>query len=127
MRKKIHPTLLGMWLIMLAYGVVLQLILLGLGKKVRYASVGAWAGVALAMTCAGAMLWSITAALNKQENRLTTGYYKYYALRLLLVVAVFGVLLISRWGSVAMAFLGFFSLKLSAYLQPVLKKTFWTK
>lgn len=127
MSKKIHPTLWGMWLIMLVYGVVLQLILLGIGKQVRYASVGAWAGVALAMICAGLMLWSITAALNKQETRITTRYYKSYALRLLLVLAVFGALLIFRWGSVGTAFIGFFSLKLSAYLQPVLKKNDWTK
>ncbi len=127
MLKKIHPTLLGMWLLMVVYGLVLQMIILSLGKQVLYASIGAWAGVAVAMILAGLMLRSILGALDREEKSATYFYYKQYALRVFIVVTVFAALSFFKIGSVLTAFIGFFSLKIAGYLQPVLKKHFWTK
>lgn len=127
MLKKIHPTLLGMWLLMVVYGIVLQMIIFLWGKQVLYASVGAWAGVTVAMILAGLMLRTILGALDRKEKNATVFHYKQYVLRVLIVLTVFAALVFFEIGSVLTAFFGFLSLKIAAYLQPVLKRYFWTE
>lgn len=119
MHRKIHPTLLGMWLLMAAYGIVLQMIIILIGKQVLYASIGAWAGVGVAQILAGLMLWSIERALNREEKDATLFYYRSFVIRVAIVVIVFSILAHFKIGSVVTAFIGFFSLKVAGYLQPV--------
>ena len=124
LRDKIHPTLLGMWRIMALWGVLMQVIILIATKRRLYYSVGAWAGVLTAILWGGMMLHAISNTMDREGRSATIYSYSQYVLRLLLVIAVFFFLALTGLRSVPAAFIGMFSLKISAYLQPRLYRFF---
>ncbi len=120
--RRIHPTLLSMWIVMVGYGIVMQVIILIVTKRWLYYSLGAWVGVLLAVVCSGMLLHAIEGALDRGEKGATGYAIRSYALRLSLIAAVFVVLAVTGAGSVVTAFIGVFSMKISAYLQGTIQK-----
>lgn len=120
--RRIHPTLLSMWLVMACYGIVMQVIILIVTKRWLYYSLGAWVGVLLAMVCSGMLLHAIEGALDRGEKGAAGYAIRSYMLRLSLIAAVFAVLAVTGAGSVVTAFVGVFSIKISAYLQGTIQK-----
>lgn len=120
--RRIHPTLLSMWIVMVGYGIVMQMIILIATKRWLYYSLGAWVGVLLAMVCSGMLLHAIEGALDRGEKGATAYAIRSYVLRLSLIAAVFAVLAVTGAGSVVTAFIGVFSMKISAYLQGTIQK-----
>lgn len=116
--QKLHPTLLEMWLVMAVYGVAAQILILFIAKKKGFYSIGLWAGICTAILCAGLMLHGIRGALDRDEKSAVGYSYRQYALRAAIVLAVFFGLAFLDFRSVIGMFIGFFSLKISAYLQP---------
>ncbi len=116
--EKIHPTLLEMWLVTALYGCAAQIVICIVAKQRLYYSIGLWAGVATAVLCGGLMLHGIRGALDRDEKSAVSYSYRQYALRAAIVLAVFLGLAFFSLQSVVGMFIGFFSLKISAYLQP---------
>lgn len=120
--RRIHPTLLSMWIVMIGYGVVMQAIILLVTKRCLYYSLGAWVGILLALVCSGMLLHAVEGALDRDEKGATGYAIRSYALRLSLIAVVLAVLAVTGVGSVVTAFIGVFSIKISAYLQGIVQK-----
>ena len=120
--EKVHPTLLEMWLVMACWGAAAQVIICVAAKRKLYYSIGVWAGVLTAVFCSGMMLHGIRGALDRDEKSAVGYSYRQYALRAAVVLAVFTGRAFFQLKSVVGMFIGFFSLKISAYLQPAVHR-----
>lgn len=111
-----------MWIVMIGYGVVMQVVILLVTRRRLYYSLGAWVGVLLALVCSGMLLHAVEGALDRGEKGAAGYAIRSYVLRLALVAAVLAVLAVTGVGSVVTAFIGVFSIKISAYLQGFVQK-----
>ncbi len=68
MKRKIDQTLLELWLGILAYGAVFEIVLLFFSRNPAY-SIGLWIGVFLAMAGVFHMWWSWTGGLTCRRRK----------------------------------------------------------
>ncbi len=121
MKKKIDPTLFDLCLGIFLYGVVFEIILLFFSRKASY-SVGLWIGVILAVAGAVHMWWSLNRSMemvSKDAGR-TVGVNN--LVRYFVLVIVIMVLAYTDFANPILAFCGYMGMKISAYLNPMIRK-----
>lgn len=115
--KKTDRTLLEMHTGMLLYGLICQLVgAFFVEDQGRYAS-GLWFGILFAAVGSIHMARTLDRALANGEAAskiLTRGY----VFRYLMVVLILGVIAVTDVMNVLVVFLGYMSMKITAYLQP---------
>lgn len=119
---QISPTLLELWLGMLLYGLLIQIILLVATKQRLYYSIGLWTGIVMAIFLGGMILYSINRAVDRDEEHAKSYTFGQYCMRMAVSIVVFAILAWFHIGSLVTAFIGVLSLKLSAYAQPGIHK-----
>jgi hypothetical protein len=124
MLRRINSALPGLVAGILIYGVVVQLVgVWFVSDKLSY-SIGLWFGIAVAVGLAINIATVIFDAVtmdtgDKHANRRIIAKS---VLRYVVVVILFFILGYSKLGNLFSALLGILGLKISAYLQPTLKK-----
>ena len=114
-------TLLGMHTGPLIIGIVCQIVSLFFVEDVGYFSAGLWFGIALSVAASIHMARTLDIALSDPSRTakvLVTGYVVRYALFAVILV----LLAQTKVFSPLAAFLGYMSLKFTAYLQPFTHK-----
>jgi hypothetical protein len=124
MLRRINESLPGLVAGIIGYGVVVQLVgVWFVSDKLSY-SIGLWFGIAVAVGLAINIATVIFDAVtmdtgDKNANRRIIAKS---VLRYVVVVILFFILGYSKLGNLFSALLGILGLKISAYLQPTLKK-----
>ena len=118
MKRKIDPTLLELWLGILAYGVVFEIALLVFSGNPSY-SIGLWIGVFLAAAGAFHMWWSLDRGLDLPEKEAVKSLGAQNIIRYVVLVIVLGVLM---YANPILAFCGYMGMKASAYLNPLIHR-----
>lgn len=120
--KRINRTLLEMYMGMLFFGAVCQAAgALFAGNQGFYAK-SLWFGIAMAMTASSHMYRTMERAMGSGEEAagriVTGGYYFRYAI----AVIIFVIISVTKVMNPLVVFLGYMSLKVTAYLQPITHK-----
>lgn len=119
--KRTDRTLLEMYLGQLLFGIVCQLAGFFLAKEQGRYAASLWLGVLFALVAGKHMADTLDRALQQGENAakiVTRGYiFRYAAILLVLVIAALTEAL-----NPLVVFLGYMSLKVTAYLQPLTHK-----
>lgn len=121
MKRKIDPTLLELWLGILAYGVVFEIVLLFFSRELAY-SIGLWIGVFLAMAGAFHMWWSLDRGLDLPEKDAVKSMGAQNIVRYVTLVLVIGALMFVDFANPIFAFCGYMGMKVSAYLNPLIHR-----
>ena len=121
MKRKIDPTLLELWLGILAYGVVFEIALLVFSGNPSY-SIGLWIGVFLAAAGAFHMWWSLDRGLDLPEKEAVKSLGAQNIIRYVVLVIVLGVLMYTNLANPILAFCGYMGMKVSAYLNPLVHR-----
>lgn len=121
MKRKIDPTLLELWLGILAYGVVFEIALLVFSRNPSY-SIGLWIGVFLAAAGAFHMWWSLDRGLDLPEKEAVKSLGAQNIIRYVVLVIVLGVLMYTNLANPILAFCGYMGMKVSAYLNPLIHR-----
>ncbi len=117
MRRKINPTLINLWLGILIYGVVVQIVTLIISRDYKY-SLGLWIGIVMAVLAAYYMWWSLDRYLDTEGNA-NKMVALHACIRYLAFALCILVLAQTDFASPIFAFAGFLGLKAGAYLHPV--------
>ena len=106
----------------LIYGVIGLVVCLLISKDKVASGIGFLSGVLLACFMVWHMNRALWLGLNETEDGALKEMRKSILLRVLVLIVVFLALFFSRKADLVAALFGLFSLKVSAYLQPVLHK-----
>ena len=120
-RKKMDATLFELCLGIFLYGVIFECILLCFSRNASY-SIGFWCGVITAIAGSIHMWVTLDRSMELVQKSATVKVTTNYIVRYLLLAAVIGVLAVTGIGNPIFAFLGYMGMKLSAYLNPQIKK-----
>lgn len=121
MKKKIDPTLLELWIGILAYGIVFELALLLFARDPAY-SIGLWIGIFLALAGAFHMWWSLNRGLELPEKAAVKSVSTQNIIRYFMIAAALVVLMCTNFGNPIFAFCGYMGMKVSAYLNPLIHR-----
>ena len=121
MKKKIDPTLFGLCLGIVLYGIVFQLILLLFSREISY-SAGLWTGIVLAIAGSVHMWWSLNRGLDQAAKGAAKTVGANSLIRYFVLVAVIGVLIYTEAANPIFAFCGYMGMKISAYMNPWMRK-----
>lgn len=121
MKKRIDPTLFGLCLGIILYGIVFQLILLIFTKERSY-SAGLWIGIALAVAGAIHMWWSLDRGLGQAAKGAARTVGANSLIRYFVLVAVMAGLVYTDYANPIFAFCGYMGMKVSAYMNPWMRK-----
>lgn len=113
-----------MTLIMIVYGLLIQVICFFVAGDLLKATVGLWGGIIAAILMLRNMRDSLIEALDLGEAGAKKYVQSAYMKRYLAVVVVFVVVSLSGIANVLTLLAGVMGLKVSAYLQPVKHKFF---
>ena len=91
-------------------------------KEKWYFTTGLWIGVLISVFMAAHMEHSIRNAVELSEEDAPGYFRRMYAIRTGIVLMLFGCTVLMELGNVVSLFFGLFSLKIGAYLQPVLHR-----
>lgn len=121
MKKKIDPTLFGLCLGIVLYGIVFQLILLFFSREISY-SAGLWTGIVLAVAGSVHMWWSLNRGLDQAAKGAAKTVGANSLIRYFVLVAVMGVLIYTEAANPILAFCGYMGMKISAYMNPWMRR-----
>ena len=104
-------------------GVLFQAVFMWFFDSRLFFTVGLWIGIAIAVFMAWHIHYSLDIALDMPGEGDASKYmYRMYAIRMAVVLVVFFVTAYFKLGNMVGVLFGMFSLKLGAYLQPLLQK-----
>lgn len=121
MKRKIDPTLLELWIGILAYGIVFELALLLFARNPAY-SIGLWIGISLALAGAFHMWWSLNRGLELPEKAAVKSVSTQNIIRYVMIAAALAVLMCTNFANPIFAFCGYMGMKVSAYLNPLIHR-----
>lgn len=121
MRKKINPTTFDLCLGIVLYGIVFEIILLIFSRKPAY-SIGLWIGIALAVVGSIHMWWSLDRSLDMVQKDATRQVTTNNIIRYFVAVMVMVVLVYTDFANPIFAFCGYMGMKVSAYMNPFVRK-----
>lgn len=121
LKKKIDPTLFELCLGIFLYGIVFEMILLLFSRVAAY-SIGLWIGVILAEAGAFHMWWSLNRSMDLGEKEAVKSVTSGNLIRYAVLVVVLGILIYTDFANPIFAFCGCMGMKVSAYLNPVMRK-----
>lgn len=110
-----------MILIMVAFGLLVQTILLLFQDKM-YHSLGLWAGIAIGIASSIHMRVSLEDAMEQDEDGAVKYVRSRFVIRYLVTAVVLAAVIYLRIGSIVTVLIGIVGLKISAYLQPIIHK-----
>lgn len=120
--RKINTALPGLLFGIILFGALCQIaVIFFAGDKADY-SIGLWVGVLTAIFMAFHMAVTINSAVERDVKGAQAAATRQNIIRYLVVVIILGILMITRVGNPLAAFAGIMGLKISAYLQPLLRK-----
>lgn len=120
-KKKIDTTLFDLCLGIFLYGIVCQAVLLIFSRRPDY-SIGLWIGVALGITGAIHMWWSLDRGLDMAEKDAVKTIGGQSLVRSFVLIVVVVLLAYSGFADPIFVFLGYMGMKVSAYLQPFIHR-----
>lgn len=121
MKKKIDPTLFDLCLGIFLYGLIFQVVLLFFSRRVSY-SLGLWIGVVLAIAGSIHMWWSLNRGMDQVAKQAAKTIGTNNLIRYLVLVVVMFVLIYTDFANPIFMFCGYMGMKISAYLNPWLRK-----
>lgn len=121
MKKKIDPTLFDLCLGIVLYGIVFQLILLLFSREISY-SVGLWIGIVLAVAGSIHMWWSLNRGLDQAARGAARTVGAGSLIRYFVLVFIMAVLVYTEFANPIFAFCGYMGMKISAYMNPWMRK-----
>lgn len=121
MRKKINPTTFDLCLGIVLYGIVFEIILLIFSRKPAY-SIGLWIGIALAVVGSIHMWWSLDRSLDMVQKDATRQVTTNNIIRYFVAVMVLVILVYTDVANPIFAFCGYMGMKVSAYMNPFVRK-----
>lgn len=121
MKRKIDPTLLELWIGIVAYGVVFEIVLLFFSRNPAY-SIGLWIGVLLAVAGAFHMWWSLDRGLDLPQKEAVKSVTTQRLIRYAVLVVALGALMFVDFANPIFAFCGYMGMKMSAYLNPLIHR-----
>ena len=121
MKKKIDPTLVDLCLGIFLYGLIFQAVLLFFSRRASY-SLGLWIGVLLAIAGSVHMWWSLNRGMDQAAKQAAKTIGTNNLIRYLVLVVVMFVLIYTDFANPIFMFCGYMGMKISAYLNPWLRK-----
>ncbi len=121
MKRKIDRTLLELWLGILAYGAVFEIVLLLFFRNPAY-SIGLWIGIFLALAGTYHMWWSLDRGLDLPEKEAVKSMGAQNIMRYVILVIALGALMYTDFANPILAFCGYMGMKVSAYLNPLIHR-----
>ena len=121
MKKKIDPTLFDLCLGIFLYGIVFQIVLLFFSREVSY-SLGLWIGVILAVAGSIHMWWSLDRGMDQASKQAAKTIGTNNLIRYFVLVVVMFVLIYTDFANPIFMFCGYMGMKISAYLNPWLRR-----
>lgn len=121
MKKKIDPTLFDLCLGIFLYGLIFQAVLLFFSRRVSY-SLGLWIGVVLAIAGSVHMWWSLNRGMDQVAKQAAKTIGTNNLIRYFVLVVVMFVLIYTDFANPIFMFCGYMGMKISAYLNPWLRK-----
>lgn len=121
MKKRIDSTLFDLCLGILLYGIAFQLVLLCFSRKAAY-SLGLWIGVILAIAGAIHMWWSLNRGMVQASKQAARTIGTNNLIRYFVLVVVMFILIYTDFANPIFMFCGYMGMKVSAYLNPWLRK-----
>lgn len=121
MKRRIDPTLLELWIGILAYGIVFELALLLFARDPAYGA-GLWIGVFLALAGAFHMWWSLNRGLDLPEKAAVKSVSTQNIIRYTVIAAALAALMCTNFANPIFAFCGYMGMKVSAYLNPLIHR-----
>ena len=118
---KVNETVREMWIGMLVWGILCQVIPVWFIEDRLGYSLGLWIGLLLAGASAYHMWWALDRGLD-DEGSAQAYIRKLSLLRYAVILVVFGILMVTETANPLSAFLGVMGLKVSAFIQPFLHK-----
>lgn len=118
---KIDATLFDLCLGIFLYGIVCQIVILFFSHTLEY-NLGLWIGIILAIAGSVHMWWTIDKSLEMVSKDATKTVGAHYMIRYFALAAVMALLAVSGFANPLFAFLGYMGMKVSAYLQPFIRK-----
>lgn len=124
--KEINTALPGLLGGIVIWGIVCQLagiFLPMITDKGNY-SIGLWIGVLTALMMSFHMAYTLNSVVEKDVKGAQATATIQNLIRYFIVVIILGILMVTKIGNPIVAFVGIMGLKVSAYIQPLLKKIF---
>lgn len=121
MKKKIDPTLFDLCLGIFLYGLIFQVVLLFFSRKTSY-SLGLWIGIVLAIAGSIHMWWSLNRGMDQAAKQAAKTIGTNNLIRYLVLVVVMFILIYTDFANPIFMFCGYMGMKISAYLNPWLRK-----
>lgn len=122
MKRKIHETLLELWIGEFLFGLICQLGGMLFLSELAFYSIGLWIGVLTSMVSAYHMWYSLDLAMDQDEKTASKIMGSRYLVRYMMFVLVLGVTYYAKIGNPFATFLGYMGLKVAAYMQPFVHK-----
>jgi len=120
--KNINPTLLELLIGNLLYGIIGMALIIFLTEDRLKLLAGFIIGIILACLCAWSMHHTLESAYGLHEHEALKKMGKAYAIRLAVLIAALAILYVFKIGDLLAMIVGIFSLKISAYAQPLTHK-----
>lgn len=114
-----------MWIGELAFGLICELAGVWFVQDKLGYTIGLFLGVLLAMAAAYHIWWVLDTAMDLDEKSAGKMMGSRYLYRYLALIALILILYYTNFGNAFTAFLGYMSLKVTAYIQPITHKI-WT-
>lgn len=122
MNKGENSIVKDMTVLILCYGVLLQVVLLFFAQERLFLSTGLWIGIMLAVFMLVYMYRILRAGLGWGAHEAEKYVRLHSIIRYVVVLGVYGIVIFARLGSPLTCFAGIMGLKVAAYLQPPCKR-----
>lgn len=116
--ERIDKTVLDLWLGILLWSVICELVLLIFVQDKLGCSLGLAAGAVLACGCVYHMWWALDRGLSN-EAAAQQMIRRHSLIRYGVIILVFGIIMVTKAANPLTAFLGIMGLKAAAYIQPL--------
>lgn len=120
--SRLNQALPALWVSILFYGVLCQIIGIFLVKNKLSYSFGLWIGILLALLMAYHMAYVLERALDMGERGAQAVVMKHNLIRYAVIVIVLAIVMLTDVANPLAAFAGIMGLKVGAYLQPFANK-----
>ena len=120
--KGLNRTLLEMYLGIIFCGIVCQLVGAFIVQDQQRYALSLWFGIVFAMVNTLQMYRSLDRALDLDESTATKSIFRSYLIRYVSVAVILAIVMITNVLNPLVVFMGYMSLKVTAYLQPITHK-----
>lgn len=120
--RKINRTVLEMHIGILFLGIICQIAGALIVTDQRFYACSLWFGICLSMVSAVHMYRTLDMALDFDEKNAAKAITRGYLIRYVLLVVILSIIMVTEVMNPLVVFMGYMSLKVTAYLQPITHK-----